>query len=62
MAFRSLVEEVRARAARSYLRDPELPLAQIAYLLGYSDQSAFTSAFRRWTGTSPGRYRAETTR
>ena len=62
VAFRSLVEEVRARAARSYLRDPELPLAQIAYLLGYSEQSAFTSAFRRWTGTSPGRYRAETTR
>ncbi len=44
--------------AKGYLTDPELSLAQIAYLLGYGDQSAFSNAFRRWTGHSPRRFRA----
>ncbi len=35
------------------LRAREHSLAEIAYELGYSDQSAFTRAFRRWTGLSP---------
>ena len=56
--FRRLVEELRRDAARSYLRDAGLTLAQVAYLLGYAEQSAFTAAFRRWTGQSPGRFRA----
>ena len=45
--------------ARSYLSDPELTLAQVAYLLGYADQSAFSNSFRRWTGQSPRRFRSE---
>ena len=56
--FRRVVEELRRDLARSYLADPELTLAQIAYLLGYAEQSAFTNAFRRWTGRSPRASRA----
>jgi len=56
--FRQIVDELRRDLAKGYLADPELSLSQIAYLLGYAEQSAFTTAFRRWTGQSPGRYRA----
>ena len=53
-----LVDELRRDASESYVRDDGLTLAQIAHLLGYAEQSAFTAAFRRWTGQSPGRFRA----
>jgi AraC-like DNA-binding protein len=56
--FRRVVEELRRDLARSYLADPNLTLAQIAFLLGYAEQSAFTNAFRRWTGRSPRGFRA----
>lgn len=58
-SFRQVVDELRADMARSYLANLELSIGQIAFLLGYSEQSAFTTAFRRWTGVSPGRYRSE---
>ena len=58
-SFRQLVDDVRRDMARSYLSDPELTLAQVAYLLGYADQSAFSNSFRRWTGQSPRRFRSE---
>jgi AraC-like DNA-binding protein len=55
--FRRVVDELRRDLATGYLADPELSLSQIAYLLGYAEQSAFTSAFRRWTGQPPRRFR-----
>lgn len=58
-SFRALTDEVRREMARSYLADPSLTLAQVAYLLGYADQSAFSNSFRRWTGQSPRRFRAQ---
>lgn len=57
--FREVLDEVRAARAHDYLSDPILPLSQIAFLLGYTEQSTFQSAFRRWTGVAPGRYRRE---
>ena len=57
LRFRDLVDSLRRDLAKNYLADPELSLSQIAYLLGYSEQSAFTSAFRRWTGQPPRRFR-----
>lgn len=59
-SFRQVLDELRRDLALSYLADPALTLSEIAYLLGYAEQSAFTSAFRRWTGQSPRRYRGET--
>jgi AraC-like DNA-binding protein len=55
--FRSLREDTRRRLAEDYLRDPRLQLADIAQLLGFSEQSAFSRSFRRWTGRSPGAWR-----
>lgn len=56
-SFRSLVDTLRQQLAVSYLADPSLGLAEIAYLLGFSEQSAFQRAFKRWTGKAPGAYR-----
>ena len=55
--FRELRESIRQRQAEYYLADPRLQLADIAQLLGYSEQSAFTRAFRRWSGQTPYAYR-----
>jgi AraC-like DNA-binding protein len=51
-SFKDLVAETRLALSRRYLGDPSLTLTEAAYLLGYSDLSAFSRAFRRWTGTS----------
>jgi AraC-like DNA-binding protein len=51
--FRGLLDDTRRRLAENYLLDPTLQLKDVAHLLGFSEQSAFTRAFRRWTGISP---------
>jgi AraC-like DNA-binding protein len=51
--FRTILDMVRKDLAATYVSDPEIELAEIAFLLGFSEQSAFSRAFRRWTGTSP---------
>lgn len=52
-----LLEETRTTLALGYLHDPQLSLLDISYMLGFSEQSAFTRAFKRWTGKSPGQFR-----
>lgn len=52
--FRALRDDTLRRMAESHLSDPRLTLPEIALLLGYSEQSAFTRACTRWTGESPG--------
>jgi AraC-like DNA-binding protein len=54
-----LVGELRQQLADRYLAERAFPLARITYLLGYSDLSAFTRAFRRWSGHTPSEWRAE---
>lgn len=56
-SFRSFIDDLRRGLALGYARDPSLGLVDIAYLLGFSEQSAFQRAFKRWTGTTPGEYR-----
>lgn len=55
--FRELRESIRQHLAEDYLADPRLQLTEIAQLLGYSEQSAFSRAFRRWSGQTPYDYR-----
>ncbi len=56
--FSEVLENLRADLANRYLSDPELAIAQIAWLLGYGDVGAFSHAFKRWTGKTPGGVRA----
>lgn len=57
-SFRAFVDELRRGLALGYARDPDFSLVEIACLLGFSEQSAFQRAFKRWTGQTPGAYRA----
>lgn len=56
--YKELLEDTRRRLALTYLRQPHLQLTEIAFLLGYSELSAFSRAFHRWTGMSPRKFRA----
>ena len=58
-SFFQLLEGLRISLSKSYLRDSNLVLAEIAFLLGYSGLGSFNDAFKRWTGHSPGQFRAE---
>jgi AraC-like DNA-binding protein len=55
--YQQIRDETRASLAKEYVENHELSLSQIAYMLGFSDQSNFSRAFKRWTGTSPRSYR-----
>lgn len=55
--YRDLVFEVRRDLAEKYIRDRRVSLAEISYLLGFSDTSSFSRAFRRWNGAPPKEYR-----
>lgn len=57
VSFRELVDEISFEIARQSLEDSRMEILQIALLLGYSNASAFTRAFRRWSGTTPARWR-----
>ncbi len=56
-SFQGLLDGARYALAQDYLRQPGLSLADIAFLLGYQEQSAFTHAFKEWSGTNPGAWR-----
>ncbi|MTI32726.1 AraC family transcriptional regulator [Xanthovirga aplysinae] len=56
-SFRSVVEECRQELALEFIRDKEINIKEIAFLLNYSSVSSFSRAFRNWTGTSPDCYR-----
>lgn len=59
--FREVLEMTRRELAEAYLRDVRLSLAEVALLLGYSEQSPFTHAFKRWTGFTPNDWRRHNT-
>lgn len=59
ISFHELVERVRKERALFYLDQGDYSLSQIAFLLGFSELSAFSRAFKRWTGVSPGKYKQQ---
>ncbi|MDR7271229.1 AraC-like DNA-binding protein [Pelomonas saccharophila] len=58
-SFQTLLGQTRQQLAEAYLRDANVELAEVALLLGYSEQSAFTRAFRQWTGQAPLQWRRQ---
>ncbi|SLN34462.1 HTH-type transcriptional regulator VirS [Roseivivax jejudonensis] len=57
--FRDLVSEAQSDLARSLLRTSRCSIAEIAFLTGFSEQSTFARAFKRWEGVAPAQYRAQ---
>lgn len=58
-SFTRLLDDTRRELALAYLGDLQLSVNEISYLLGFSEASNFTRAFRRWTGQSPTAHRAQ---
>jgi AraC-like DNA-binding protein len=52
-SYQEILDDVRAELARHYLTKEKRGIDEVAFLLGFSDPSAFTKAFRRWTGQTP---------
>jgi AraC-like DNA-binding protein len=52
-----LRDQVRRAQAERLLSHPTIPLVDISHDLGYAEQSAFSRAFRKWTGSTPKEYR-----
>jgi AraC-like DNA-binding protein len=57
-SFRQILGEVRRELASRYLMEGRLSVGEIAFLLGFSEPSAFHRAFKQWTGHAPHAYRA----
>ncbi|HHW2448175.1 TPA: ornithine utilization transcriptional regulator OruR [Pseudomonas aeruginosa] len=55
--YQQVLDDVRKRLALQYLTTTQLPLYEIALLLGFNDSSNFRRAFRKWTGKLPSDYR-----
>jgi AraC-like DNA-binding protein len=55
--FTEVLQQLRRDLADRYLDDPKLHISKIAWLLGFNEVSAFTHAFKRWTGKTPSQIR-----
>jgi AraC-like DNA-binding protein len=55
-SYREILESTRQALAKRYLEEGDYTQAQIAFMTGFSDQSNFARAFKRWTGISPGQF------
>jgi AraC-like DNA-binding protein len=56
---RELLDAVRRDEAARHLRGDHLSIAEVAFLLGFSELSSFYRAFKRWTGRTPAQFRQE---
>ena len=54
--YQQVLDGVRKELAMDYLGQGDVSLYEVAFLLGFSEQSTFNHAFKRWTGTTPGKY------
>lgn len=55
-SYRDVLESTRQALAEKYLKNEDYSQAQVAFMIGFSDQSNFARAFKRWTGLSPGEF------
>jgi AraC-like DNA-binding protein len=59
LTFGGVLSELRCDLAKRYLREDDMPISKIAWLLGYQESGGFTHAFKRWTGKTPREARAQ---
>ena len=59
LTFSGVLDELKTDLAKHYLKDQDMAISEIAWLLGYREVSAFTHAFKRWTGKTPRQARAQ---
>jgi AraC-like DNA-binding protein len=57
-SYKQVLDETRHGLATQYIRSSRISINEITYMLGFSEPSNFSRAFKRWTGTSPTEYRA----
>lgn len=60
--YREILKNIRKEMAFKYLRDKNVSITEISYLLGFSEPSVFNKTFKIWTGYTPGVYRSDNTR
>jgi AraC-like DNA-binding protein len=58
-SYKQVLDQVRHDLALRYLTAGELSIGEVAFLLGFSEPSAFHRAFKRWTGSTPGEFRRQ---
>ncbi|MBN9088040.1 MAG: helix-turn-helix transcriptional regulator [Reyranella sp.] len=56
-SFSRIVDDIRRDLSSQWLRDTDMTLDQVAFLAGYAATAAWLRAFKRWTGTTPKRFR-----
>jgi len=61
VSFQDLVDESQRRLSERLLRQTTYSMLDIAFMTGFSEQSAFTRAFKRWAGQTPRSYRLQVT-
>jgi AraC-like DNA-binding protein len=59
LTYKGVLEKTRHDLALRYLDDPTKSVTDVTFLLGFSEQSAFSRAFKRWNGNAPTAYRTE---
>ncbi|MFT7578781.1 MAG: AraC-like DNA-binding protein [Myxococcota bacterium] len=57
-SYADVLDQTRESVAQFYLKQGDISLAEICYLLGFAEQSSFSRAFKRWTGSTPSQSRA----
>ena len=57
--YQQVLDAVRKELAMDYLGQGDVSLCEVAFLLGFSEQSTFNHAFKRWTGSTPGKYQRQ---
>lgn len=57
--YKKLLDNIRKEKALFLLEKEDIPIGEIAFVLGYSEQSVFARAFRRWVGSTPNEYRSQ---
>ena len=58
LTYKIVLDELRKQFALDYIKNKELSVKEIAYLLDYAEPSSFIRTFKRWTGKSPNVYRS----